>query len=97
MSSSVLSAEQVRSALEELDGWAYEDQHLSKTYRFGSFAEAVSFIVRLAFEAEKQNHHPDLRNVYDRVEIALSTHEAGDRVTDRDIRLARAIDALRSA
>ena len=95
MSSIALSAEQVRSALQELEGWTYDGQRLTKTYTFGSFAEAIGFVVRLAFEAEKQNHHPDLRNVYNRVEIALSTHEAGDRVTERDIRLARAIDALR--
>ncbi len=97
MSSTALSAEQVRSALHELEGWTFDDRRLTKTYRFGSFAEAIAFIVRLAFEADKQNHHPDLRNVYNRVEITLSTHEAGDRVTERDIRLARAIDALRHA
>ena len=96
MSSTPLSAEQVRSALRELEGWTYDDGRLTKTYRFGGFAEAIAFIVRLAFEAEKHNHHPDLRNVYNRVEIALSTHEAGDRVTERDIRLARAIDGLRA-
>lgn len=97
MSSTALNAEQVRSALQELEGWAYDGERLTKAFRFGGFAEAIAFVVRLAFEAEKQNHHPDLRNVYNRVEIALSTHEAGDRVTERDLRLARAIDALRSA
>lgn len=92
-----LSAEQVRCALEELEGWTFDGGRLTKIYTFDSFAEAVGFIVRLAFEAERQNHHPDLRNVYQRVEVALSTHEAGDRVTERDLRLARAIDALRPA
>jgi len=96
MTSSALSAEEIRSALEELDGWTYDGQRLAKTYRFHDFAQAISFIVRLAFEAEKQNHHPDLRNVYNRVEITLSTHEVDDLVTERDIRLARAIDSLRA-
>ncbi|HHX43237.1 MAG TPA: 4a-hydroxytetrahydrobiopterin dehydratase [Chloroflexi bacterium] len=94
MSSTPLSAEQVRSALQELEGWTYDERRLTKTFRFGGFPEAIAFIVRLAFEAEALDHHPDLHNVYNRVEIALSTHEAGDRVTERDIRLARAIDAL---
>lgn len=87
----------IRSELERLDGWTYDHHRLTKTFTFGSFAEAISFVVRLAFEAEAQHHHPDLRNVYNRVEINLSTHEAGDRVTERDIRLARAIEALQRA
>lgn len=95
MSSTALSPEQVQSALQGLEGWTFADGRLTKSFRFESFAGAIAFIVRLAFEAEKQNHHPDLRNVYNRVDLALSTHEAGDRVTERDVRLARAIDALR--
>jgi len=89
-----LDERQIRAELAELPGWTHDHHRLTKTYTFGGFAEAISFIVRLAFEAETQNHHPDLHNVYNRVEIALSTHEAGDRVTERDIRLARAIEGI---
>lgn len=87
-----LTREQIAHALSELDGWRYEEDRLRKTFAFDSFREAVSFIVRLAFHAEEMNHHPELHNVYSRVDIALATHDAGDRVTEMDVELARAIE-----
>ena len=95
MPSEPLSPETIRDALEAgLPGWAFEDDALTKTYTFNSFPEAVSFIVRLAFYAEEMNHHPDLHNVYDRVDIALSTHDAGNKVTQKDLDLAHAIEGF---
>jgi 4a-hydroxytetrahydrobiopterin dehydratase len=87
-----LSAEEIEEALRELPDWRLEGDRLTKTFELGSFREAIGFLVRLAFQAEALNHHPEIRNVYNRVDIALTTHDAGDRVTDTDIKLARAIE-----
>lgn len=86
-----LSDAQIKDALKELDGWTYEDNKLKRHLQFGSFKEAVSFIVRLAFHAEGMNHHPELHNVYNKLDIALSTHDAGGKVTEKDVALAKAI------
>ncbi|HKR06136.1 MAG TPA: 4a-hydroxytetrahydrobiopterin dehydratase [Bacteroidia bacterium] len=74
--------------------WKEENNQLKKTFQFKNFTEAFAFMTRVAFIAEKMNHHPDWKNVYNRVEISLSTHDAGDIVTDRDRKLAEAIDKL---
>lgn len=92
MPSEPLTREQIDQALQDLDGWAFEDDQLKKTFKLTDFRAAVSFIVRMAFYAEAMNHHPDVRNVYDTVEIALTTHDAGGTVTEKDVRLARAIE-----
>lgn len=89
-----LSREAVASALAGLPGWAHEGEALVKAFTFEDFRAAVAFVVRVAFEAEARNHHPHLTNVYDRVEIALTTHDAGDRVTAKDVDLARAIETI---
>jgi 4a-hydroxytetrahydrobiopterin dehydratase len=89
-----LSAENIESAIDRLDGWAYAEGKLSKTYAFGSFREAMGFIVRVGFEAEAMNHHPELFNVYSTVKISLSTHDAGDAVTQKDIDLATEIERV---
>lgn len=87
-----LSREEIDRALRDLPGWSFEEDQLRKTFTFESFREAVSFIVRMAFYAEELDHHPELHNVYNRVRIALTTHDAGDKVTEMDLALARAIE-----
>jgi 4a-hydroxytetrahydrobiopterin dehydratase len=87
-----LSDDQIRSELVSLDGWELKQDALHKTFELKDFRAAVSFIVRLAFYAEEMNHHPEIRNVYNTVEIALTTHDAGNRVTAMDVNLARAIN-----
>lgn len=87
-----LSREEIDRAIEELPGWSFEDDTITKTFEFGDFRAAVSFIVRIAFYAEEMNHHPNLENVYNRVSIALSTHDAGNKVTEMDLELARRIE-----
>ncbi len=82
------------AALEGLVGWQYADDTISRSFEFNSFREAVSFIVRMAFEAESLDHHPELSNVYSRVHVALRTHDAGDTVTEMDIELARRINQI---
>jgi 4a-hydroxytetrahydrobiopterin dehydratase len=75
-------------------GWVHRDDALHREFRFGSFRDAISFMLRAAFVAEAHQHHPEWTNVYDRVSVRLTTHDAGNRVTDRDVRLARAFDTL---
>ncbi len=74
--------------------WQEKDNSLQATLRFRDFAEAFAFMTEVAFEAEKQNHHPNWSNVWNTVEIHLTTHDAGNVVTDRDRRLAAAIERI---
>ncbi len=89
-----MNHDEIRAAIAVLPGWSFEDDSLVKTFQFGSFREAVSFIVRLSFEAEERNHHPELANIYNRVEVRLRTHDAGNKVTELDLALAQAIENL---
>ena len=74
--------------------WKEENNSLKKNFQFKNFSEAFAFMTRVAFLAEKMNHHPDWKNTYNRVEIALNTHDAGNTVTDKDRKLAEQIDSL---
>jgi 4a-hydroxytetrahydrobiopterin dehydratase len=74
--------------------WTEENNQLSRTFLFRDFNEAFGFITRVALVAEQMNHHPWWLNVWNRVEIRLSTHDAGNVVTERDRKLAAAIDKL---
>ena len=89
-----LSNDAIQSALSDLPGWSHADDKLRKTFKFGSFREAMGFIVRIGFEAEAANHHPELFNVYSTVEIALSTHDADGKLTSKDVDLAQAIERI---
>lgn len=74
--------------------WKEENNKLTQTFVFANFIEAWAFMSRVALVAEKQNHHPEWTNIYNRVIINLSTHDAGDVVTEKDRKLAQAIDQL---
>ena len=74
--------------------WKENATALSRDYAFKDFSQALAFIVKVGLLAEKQNHHPEIRNVYNRVWLKLYTHDAGNTVTEKDHKLARAIDAL---
>lgn len=74
--------------------WHEEKNRLQRTFRFKDFAEAFAFMTEVAFAAEKHNHHPVWSNVWNTVEIQLTTHDAGNIVTDKDRALARAIDDI---
>lgn len=89
-----LRDDEITSALARLPGWRHEGGALQKTFELGSFRAAMSFLVRLGFEAEQRNHHPEIRNVYGRVVILLRTHDAGNAVTSLDVALAEAIEAF---
>ncbi len=74
--------------------WQEENNALTKSFQFKDFSEAFSFMTRVAFLAEKMNHHPNWSNVYNQVNIRLSTHDAGNTITDKDRQLAAAIDRI---
>jgi 4a-hydroxytetrahydrobiopterin dehydratase len=74
--------------------WEEKNNTLYRKFSFSNFSEAFGFMTRVALEAEKMDHHPLWTNVYNQVEIWLSTHDAGNIVTDKDRKLAKKIDAL---
>ncbi|HXB34254.1 MAG TPA: 4a-hydroxytetrahydrobiopterin dehydratase [Puia sp.] len=74
--------------------WEEKNNTLYRKFEFRNFSEAFAFMTRVALEAEKMDHHPDWSNVYNTVEISLSTHSAGDIVTEKDRKLAKKIDGL---
>ncbi len=74
--------------------WKEENNQLVRQFTFNDFVSAFSFMTRVALVAEKMNHHPEWSNVYNRVEIRLPTYDAGNIVTDKDRKLATAIDKL---
>jgi 4a-hydroxytetrahydrobiopterin dehydratase len=74
--------------------WKEKNKTLNKKFKFQNFSEAFAFMTRVALEAEKMDHHPKWTNVYNEVEIWLSTHDAGDIVTEKDKKLAKKIDAI---
>ncbi|WP_297336701.1 4a-hydroxytetrahydrobiopterin dehydratase [Algoriphagus sp.] len=74
--------------------WKEEDNTLKRTFKFNDFQEAFAFMTRVAFLAESQQHHPNWSNVYNTVEIELTTHDADNTVTEKDRKLAQAIDAI---
>ena len=74
--------------------WKTENNRLKKTFTFNDFIEAFSFMARVALVAEKMNHHPTWTNTWNMVSFELSTHDAGDIVTEKDRKLADAIDKL---
>jgi 4a-hydroxytetrahydrobiopterin dehydratase len=82
-----------KEKLSSLDGWKYEGNSIEKKFQFKGFPEALSFMIRVGFICELKNHHPDWTNVYNKVTIRLSTHDAGG-VTDKDFNLAIEIDKI---
>jgi 4a-hydroxytetrahydrobiopterin dehydratase len=74
--------------------WEEKNNALYRSFEFKDFSQAFAFMTRVALIAEKQDHHPRWTNVWNKVEMWLNTHDAGDTVTDRDRKLAAAIDKL---
>ena len=90
-----LDATQLAAALAELPAWRHDADRsaIARSFKFADFAQAFAFMTELAIAAEKRDHHPDWSNVYNRVEIALSTHDAGG-ITERDTTFARHADEV---
>jgi 4a-hydroxytetrahydrobiopterin dehydratase len=74
--------------------WSDENNSLYRKFEFKDFSEAFAFMVRVAIEAERINHHPKWTNVYNTIEVWLNTHDAGDIITGKDVKLAERINAL---
>ena len=74
--------------------WEKSGNRLYRKFSFKDFSAAFAFMTRVAMEAEKMNHHPEWKNVWNTVEIWLSTHDAGDIITEKDEALSKRIDAL---
>jgi len=89
----VLSQEQIETALGDLEGWNYDGDSLTRTFRFADFVHAVDFVEHLADVAESLQHHPDIDIRYNKVTLHLATHSAGG-VTARDVELAAALGRL---
>ncbi len=90
-----LTASEITAALAGLPGWALRSDGLAiaRTFTFADFSQAFAFMTRVAVLAEEHDHHPEWSNVWNRVEIALTTHDAGG-ISARDLALAQAINAL---
>lgn len=91
----LLSEDERAAMLADLEGWSLsaDGAAITRVFVFADFSEAFAFMTRVALLAEKADHHPDWSNSYNRVEIGLTSHDAGG-LTRRDAKLARAIDAL---
>lgn len=87
------SEETAQPILKEIKGWKFANNGIIKKFIFKNFSEALGFIVQVGILAEKNNHHPELFNVYNKVDIRLSTHDANG-LTDKDFDLAKAIEVL---
>ena len=74
--------------------WTEKDNKLTRIFKFKNFVDAFAFMTKVGLIAEKMDHHPNWSNVYNTVEISLCTHDAGNTVTDKDRKLAEAIDKL---
>ena len=88
-----LSEKDVEEELKELPGWSTVNEKLHKEFLFDSFNQAFGFMARAAMEIEKMNHHPEWFNVYNKITIDLTTHDAGG-ITKNDINLARILNSL---
>jgi 4a-hydroxytetrahydrobiopterin dehydratase len=83
----------VKELLVRLSGWSGDTNGLTRTYRFADFTTAMAFMQAAAPAIDAANHHPEWSNVYNRVSVTLRTHDAGNRVTELDVKLARLLDA----
>ena len=96
MARAALPAARVRELLAQRPGWQLRGDRIARSFRFADFAAAFGWMTSVALVAERLNHHPDWKNVYDRVEVELTTHDAGG-LTERDFELAEAMDRLAGA
>ncbi len=89
-----LSQEEITEEIKNLPGWSVVNEKLHKEFEFDSFNQAFGFMTRAAMEIEKMNHHPEWFNVYNRITVELTTHDAGG-ITKNDINLAKILNSLK--
>lgn len=90
----VLPDDQIKTELRDLKGWSLQNGKLYKEFVFADFVEAFGFMTKAALHAEKMNHHPEWLNVYNRLSVYLTTHDAGG-ITANDIKLARTLNSIK--
>ncbi|MGH9582356.1 MAG: 4a-hydroxytetrahydrobiopterin dehydratase [Bryobacteraceae bacterium] len=95
MAAQTLSAEDLNRTLQQLSGWSVQEGKLHREYKFSDFAHAFGFMATAAVLIEKRNHHQEWLNVYNRVTVDLTTHDAGG-ITQKDVELARMLDSIAS-
>ena len=88
-----LSESRIEEKLKNLPGWSVKNDKLYKEFQFNDFNQAFGFMTRAAMEIEKMNHHPEWFNVYNRITVELTTHDAGG-ITNNDVNLARILNSL---
>ena len=93
---STFTDDEIAAALEDLHGWSADGDAITKTYEFADFRTALDFMNRAAGPIEEADHHPEWTNVYNRVDVRLSSHDVGG-VTDRDTRLATVLERVAAA
>lgn len=89
-----MTPDDISDALVQVPEWKVVRDALERTFEFRDFSEALGFVVRVGVEAERINHHPEISNVWNRVTLRLTTHEAGDKISERDLTLAKAVQSL---
>ncbi|MCB8944420.1 MAG: 4a-hydroxytetrahydrobiopterin dehydratase [Ardenticatenaceae bacterium] len=94
MSRHKLSEKELADALTDLPGWQVKEGKLHKTYKFGSFAQAVGWMMSVAIHADKMDHHPEWSNVYNRVQVNLVTHDLDNAISSWDVDLAQKMEEL---
>ena len=92
MTPAPISDQHLTAALSALPAWRRDGDSIARTYQLPSFADALAFMQDCAPEIERLAHHPEWTNVYDKVIVRLSTHDAGNRITTRDLELAKIMD-----
>ena len=85
--------DEIQASLDELEGWSLADEKLHREFRFSDFITAFGFMASAAIESEKMNHHPEWFNVYNKVNVHLTTHDAGG-ITELDFQLAEKMNKL---
>ncbi len=88
-----LSTDEITAGLNDLPGWTLENEKIRREFKFANFVEAFGFMASAAIEAEKMNHHPEWFNVYSKVVVELTTHDAGG-ITELDFELAKKMNRL---
>lgn len=96
MARNKLSDAEIQEALTNLPGWEVADGKLHKAYKFGTFAQAVGWMMSAAIEIDKMDHHPEWSNVYNRVAVNLVTHDLGNAISNLDVELAQKLESLAS-
>jgi 4a-hydroxytetrahydrobiopterin dehydratase len=95
MAAHKLNQEELMASLEQISGWEVRSEKLHREFKFADFAHAFGFMTTAAIFIEKMNHHPEWFNVYNRISVDLTTHDAGG-ITEKDVKLARLLDSIYS-